>query len=118
LVFAFFQTNFNDPIELKYLKCGTKIIASPKEADKDEILENPCIIKLTKEGSFVGTLVDYFIFLNGKKIAKIGNKKTIEIETNIKNNLLFLTDDSGTAFGDYFNFETVSGSMKELSWHR
>ena len=114
----FMQTDFTDPVEYKCLKCGKKIIGLPRIAEEDEIIENPCVIKLTRDGSFIGAMVNFTVFLNGKKVAIIGNKQTIEIETYIKNNLLYLLDDSGVAFKNYFNFEVVSGGTKELNWNR
>jgi ribosomal protein S4E len=114
----FFQTNVNGPFVFKCLKCGTKIINFPKEAGADEILETPCVIKLTREGSLIGAMVDFLVFHNGKNVGKIGNKETIEIKTNVKSNLLFITDDSGAAFRNFFSFDAVAGETKEFNWGR
>jgi hypothetical protein len=106
-------------MEYKCLKCGTKMVISPQEADNTDILEKPCIVKLTREGSFIGALVDFPVFLNGKRIASIGNKQTIEIETNVKNNLIFLTDDeAGASQNKYFTFDAISGGTVELNFSR
>jgi hypothetical protein len=114
----FFQTNINGPFVFKCSKCGSRIIDFPKEADTNEILEMPCVIKLTRQGAIIGALIDFWVFLNGRKVAEIDNKQTIEIKTKIKKNILFITDDSGTAFGSYFTFEAVSDNVKELNWSR
>jgi hypothetical protein len=42
----------------------------------------------------------------------------MEIKTEVKSNLLFITDDSGAAFRNLFGFDTVSGETKEFNWIR
>jgi DNA-directed RNA polymerase subunit RPC12/RpoP len=114
-----FQTNFDGPLEYKCLKCGTKMVISPQDANSTDLLEKPCIVKLTREGSFVGALVDFPVFLNGKRVGSIANKKTLEIETNVKNNLIFLTDDmAGASQNKYFIFDAISGGTIELYFSR
>jgi hypothetical protein len=116
LLFFLFRANENGPFEFKCLQCGVKFIGLPKEAEVDEFLESPCTIKLTRGNSILGAVFKFSVFLNGKKTASIGNGKTIEIKTVLKNNLLFLTDYSGRAFSKYFIIDAVAGGFKELNW--
>jgi hypothetical protein len=115
---SFEYKNENALIVCKCVKCGSKFKGKAKDAEPDEILERPCTIHLTRKGGMLGAVLDFTVFLNGKKVCTVGNGQSVEIKTSVKQNLIFLTNDTGGAFSNFFRFEAVSGDNKELIFSR
>ena len=95
--------------------CKKQFEGSPINAEENQILEKPCLIKYTRKSSFVGAAIKHFIYLNGQKTATVGNGGTVEFSSNIKENLIFSTDVSGAAFKYYFRFIANSGDNVEIA---
>lgn len=86
--------------------CGKKFEAFPAEASPDEVLNTPCRISYTRKSSFVGCAVAQGVWLNGVKVASIGNGKTVVFETSVRNNVVFVTDQFDAVFKEKeYHFE-------------
>lgn len=106
------------PILCKCKTCRKKFETLPCIARTVEILDTPCVISFTRLSSFVGIAVSYDVWLNGVKMASIGNGKTITFETSVKHNVIFVTDQYGVAFKGDYRFEAENGSTREVRFNR
>ena len=106
------------PTQCKCNICGKKFEVYPVNAESDEILEKPCRITFTRLSCFAGSAVTQHIYLNGIKVASIGNGKTVTFETTVRHNTIFVTDHYGIAFKWDCKFEAESGGNKEISFKR
>jgi hypothetical protein len=101
----------------KCLKCGNKWAAFPVETIDSDYLNSPCEIHFTRESSIVGWARSQFVYLNGKKIGPVKNRKRISFTTKRKHNLIFVTDHLGRAF-DTRRFDGESGGSKSFNFNR
>jgi len=62
--------------------------------------------------------VSQFVYLNGLKIGSVKNKGTIEFQTFLKNNTVFVTDHAGMAFKSACKFNAQPGGRVELRFKR
>ena len=105
-------------IRYKCNACGNKFEATPLTAEPDEILDTPCRITFTRLSSLIGLAVAQHVWLNGIKVAVVGNGKTVTFETLLKYNTVFVTDQYGTAFKGDFKFEAQSGGCMDIRFKR
>lgn len=105
-------------IEYKCNSCKNKFAAFPVVASPEEILEHPCRITFTRLSSIYGMAVAQGVWLNGVKVASVGNGKTVTFETHVKNNTIFVTDHHGAAFASVYNFQAQGGDSIELCFKR
>lgn len=101
-------------IHYKCNVCGNKFEAAPHNAEPEEILEEPCRINFTRLSRFAGMAVSQNVWLNGVKVASVGNGKTVSFNTSVKHNTVFVTDQYGVAFKGDYKFEAESGGEKEI----
>ena len=106
------------PIRFKCQNCGNKFESIPFTAADNEILEMPCTIVLHRLSSFVGMAVVQQVFLNGVKVGNVSNNGELRFETWTKDNVIFVTDQSGVSFGDAYTFTAQGGEMKTLNFKR
>lgn len=98
--------------------CGNKFESLPLTAASEEILKTPCSIKFTRLSSFAGMAVVQCVWLNGVKVATVSNGKTVAIETSVRHNTLFVTDQYGVAFKGDYKFVAESGGRVEIRFKR
>jgi DNA-directed RNA polymerase subunit RPC12/RpoP len=98
--------------------CKTKWEAAPAPAGNGERLEQPCKIEVTRPGNFVGAIVGQFVYLNGEKIGRLDSGKTVAFSTSYRNNILFITDMTGTAFKEFRRFEAKPGEHIAFNFNR
>jgi hypothetical protein len=108
----------NDPFVLKCEGCGTQWESCPIEAPEEERLEFPCTITITRPSDFVGTMVGQYVYLNGIGIGELKKGGSLCFQTNVKHNILFITDLSGSVFKDYCRFDAESGGSKDFIFNR
>ena len=108
----------DDPFICKCDSCGNKWEAIPVNAPEEERLESPCKINVTRPGGFVGAAVGQFAYLNGIRMGILKNGNTMTFETNVKHNLLYFTDLSGTVFKDYKHFDAEAGGNRNFNFNR
>lgn len=106
------------PIKYKCSSCGKKFDTLPLNANPEEILDAPCTIHFTRLSSFVGIAVSQSVYLNGVKVASIGNGKSVDFQTFVKHNTIFVTDHNGVAFKGCYKFEAQSGGNERISFKR
>ena len=106
------------PIQYKCTACGNKFESFPLAAAPEEILETPCTVSFKRLSSFVGIAVAQNVWLNGVKVASVGNGKTVTFETSVKHNTVFVTDQYGVAFKGDYKFEAESGGSEEIRFKR
>ena len=102
----------------KCASCKAKWTATPQAVPMAERLEQPCEISLTRPGGFVGAAVSQFVYLNGIRAGVLKNNSTVNFQTNVKHNILFVTDASGTVFKDIRRFDAEPGENKSFSFNR
>ena len=107
-----------EPINYKCESCGQKFEAYPLAAQPDEILPAPCKVVFTRLSSFVGMWVSQSVWMNGIKMGPIKNGKTLEFDTYVKNNTLFVTDQYGVAFRGSYKFEAQPGACVTVRFKR
>ncbi|MCL2465255.1 MAG: hypothetical protein FWF28_09340 [Micrococcales bacterium] len=106
------------PVYLQCASCKNKWETPPLVAQADEILAAPCMITFTRVGSMLGMAVNQSVWLNGVKVASIGNGKSIEIPTYIRFNTLYVTDAYGVAFKGHAAFEATPGGHLLFKFNR
>jgi hypothetical protein len=99
--------NINQAEVSKNINIGT--LGSPEQGQ----LTTPCKVIFYRDSSFLGALAPQIVNLNGKKISKVNNGKSIEFTTNKKSNIIIVTDHKGGASTPY-QFDTVDGSTIEV----
>lgn len=107
-----------ESVNYKCVSCRKKFTSLPLVATPDEILSAPCKISFKRMSGFMGMAVSQTVWLNGIKIASVGNGKTIEFQTMIKYNTLFVTDQSGVAFKGDYKFEAQPNGSMEVKFKR
>ena len=113
------ENNFNlEPMNYKCKACGAKFESVPLLAQPDEILQAPCRIIFTRMSGIAGMGVAQSVWLNGVKVAAVGNGETKELVTYIRYNTLFVTDQYGVAFADVHKFEASAGGYIEVRFNR
>jgi hypothetical protein len=108
----------DDPFVCKCGSCGKKWKLIPGKAPTEECLESPCSIAVTRPGNFVGAAVGQYAYLNGIRIGILKNGKTLSFKTNVKHNLLYFTDLSGTVYRDFKRFDAEAGGNKNFNFNR
>jgi ribosomal protein L34E len=108
----------DDPFVCKCASCGKKWESIPVKAPEEERLESPCSINVTRPGGFVGAAVGQYTYLNGIRIGILKNGNTLSFKTNVKHNLLYFTDLSGTVYKDFKRFEAEAGKSKNFNFNR
>ena len=108
----------NWPINYKCNNCKHKFIGKPAEASEFEILSDPCVIQFERVSNFVGAAVIQIVHLNGIKIGPVKNGKTITFPTHVKHNIIFVTDQYGTAFPGHYTFEAKPGESVLVRFNR
>ena len=106
------------PLQCKCKDCKAKFDAMPSAAAEDDILDTPCTITLRRLSSFVGMAVVQQVFLNGIKVGNVKNNSELTFETNTKNNVIFVTDQSGVAFCDPYVFTAQNGEVRTIDFKR
>ena len=108
----------DDPFIFKCLSCGKKWDAAPVAAPNEERLESPCSITVERPGGFVGAAVGQYAYLNGIRIGILSSGKSLSFATNVKHNVLYFTDLSGTVYKDYKFFDAESGGSQSFKFNR
>lgn len=106
------------PVKYQCTACRKKYESLPVECDEDEVLDEPCTINFTRESSIIGCAVTQQVYLNGVKIDNVKNGKTLTFQTFIKHNVIFVTDQTGTAFPGALKLEAESGGTQNISYKR
>lgn len=106
------------PIRFKCLDCNNKFDSLPAQSEADEVLKKPCTIVFHRLSSFVGMAVIQQVFLNGVKVGNVKNNGELRFETNIRHNVIFVTDQSGVSFGDTYVFNAQDGETRVLNFKR
>ncbi len=106
------------PVKYKCKACGKKFDALPLSAKPEELLDAPCTIHFTRLSCFAGMAVSQSVYLNGVKVASVGNGKSVEFQTFVKNNTIFVTDHNGVAFKGRYKFEAQSGGTEEIRFKK
>ncbi|MBR0382242.1 MAG: hypothetical protein IJH71_07400 [Eubacterium sp.] len=106
------------PVKYQCLGCKNKFEALPLVAEPDELLETPCRIKFHRQKSALGMAVSQQVYMNGVKMGNVGNGKELEFQTFIKENTLFVTDQTGTAFPGTYKFTAENGGTEQIEFKR
>ena len=106
------------PVKYKCKACGKKFESIPLNAKSEEILDTPCTIHFTRLSCFAGMAVSQSVYLNGVKVASVGNGKSVEFQTFVKNNTIFVTDHNGVAFKGCYKFKAQSGGTEEIRFKK
>lgn len=106
------------PTRYKCNTCGNKFELLPSVASPEEILKTPCSISFRRLSHIVGMAVAQNVWLNGVKVASVGNGETITFKTFVKHNTVFVTDHYGIAFKEAYKFDAESGECVEISFKR
>jgi len=107
-----------EEINYKCKQCKYKFSSLPLQAKSEELLTIPCTIQFTRISSFVGSAMLNVVNLNGIKMGALKNGQTLAFQTNIKYNILFVTDQHGVAFPDAYRFEAQPGGNVMLRFKR
>ena len=108
----------DDPFIFKCNSCGKKWEAAPAAAPENERLESPCSITVERPGGFVGAAVGQYAYLNGIRMGVLKSGNSLSFKTNVKRNVLYFTDLSGTVYKDYKFFEAEAGSSQNFRFNR
>jgi len=99
----------DSPFVFKCESCDKKFEIGPCQAPEDERLATPCTITVTRPGNFVGAAVGQHTFLNGIRMGILKNGSSLTFKTDVKNNLLYFTDLSGTVYKSVRRFIAEPG---------
>lgn len=106
------------PVQYKCNACKKKFESLPFTAKPEEVLEKPCMIHFTRLSCFAGMAVAQNVYLNGAKVGSVGNGKSIDFPTRVKNNTVFVTDQYGVAFKGCYKFVAQSGGTEEIKFKK
>lgn len=106
------------PVKYKCNSCGNKFDSLPFHAKPEEILDKPCTIHFTRLSCFSGMAVSQNVWLNGVKVASVGNGKSVDFQTFVKHNTIFVADQYGVAFKGDYKFEAQSGGTEEIRFKK
>lgn len=106
------------PVKYQCNACKNKFESLPLVAKPEELLEEPCTIHFTRLSSFVGMAVAQNVYLNGVKVGPVKNGKSIDFQTFVRNNTVFVTDQYGVAFKGCYKFEAQSGGTEEIKFKK
>lgn len=98
-----------EPLQYKCTNCGNKFESLPLGAPPEEILDEPCTVTFTREGSMIGAAVPQILYLNGVKLGAVKNGVSLSFSTSSRYNVLFVTDHHGVAFKSEYRFEAQPG---------
>lgn len=107
-----------EPVQYKCASCGKKFDTYPLTAGPEELLEAPCTVNFHRLSSFVGMAVTQQVWLNGVKVASVGNGKMVTFQTFTRHNTIFVTDQYGVAFKGHFTFEAQPGGTVDVRFKR
>ncbi len=106
------------PVKYQCNGCKKKFESLPLTAKPEEILESPCTIHFTRLSSFVGMAVSQNVYLNGVKVGSVKNGKSIDFQTFVKDNTIFVTDHNGVAFKGCYKFNAQNGQVVEINFNK
>lgn len=106
------------PVKYQCNACKHKFESLPLTAREEELLEEPCTIHFTRLSCFAGMAVAQNVYLNGVKVGSVGNGKSIDFQTFVRNNTVFVTDQYGVAFKGCYKFEAHSGGTENISFKK
>lgn len=106
------------PVQYQCNACKGKFETLPLVAGPEEALETPCTVHFTRLSSFVGMAVNQDVWINGVKVATVGNGKSVTFQTSVRHNVIFVTDQYGVAFKGDYKFEAQSGGTVEVRFKR
>jgi hypothetical protein len=101
-------------------KDGRYFVSTKKSFGKDWTikadpvpLESPCRVALMRSSNVIGSFTNLRVFMNGEEQEKIGNGKTITMQTGLSQNLLTVVD--GEDNSKTIEFEAESGGNVNVS---
>lgn len=114
------KTDYEDKLfDLQCLDCRSKFKGRYSlTSDKKDLLEKPCKIFFTRISAFIGSAASIQVFLNGVKVGNVNNGQTIAFETNIKRNVLFITDQFGNSGYGMYWFDAENGCERTVYFKR
>lgn len=107
-----------EPIQYRCDSCKTKFESGPLVAAPEELLPAPCMVHFVRESSFVGMAVPQIVYMNGIKMGAVKNGNTLSMQTPLRYNAVFVTDQHGMAFKGIRRFEAVPGGEVTIRFNR
>jgi hypothetical protein len=98
--------------------CGQNFLALPTEAGPAELLAAPALITLTRLANRRDRAEPQHIFLNGVRVATVGDGQAVTVPTAVRFNTVFVTNQYGRALGRAHRFEATPGAAIALPFDR
>jgi len=77
-------------------------------------LDPPATIRVVRESSIVGAIVNYNVYLNHEFIGKLSNGKNMDILTTVSHNIITVYDHNDMAFSGEFTADLEPGGYAEV----
>lgn len=114
---GFGQKKGEKPLQIKCVDCKNKYMVTYEVASNDELLEKPATIKITREKKAWGMAVPFYVNINGRNVAAIGNGETIEVPVLTKVNVISALNLNGLqTTKEQYEVTLGEGETKEISF--
>jgi hypothetical protein len=86
-------------------------VRTPFAPPDDEFLEKPCLVHFRREPITVSKLKKGYIYLNGELMGTVKSGRIVSFHTNVKNNVIFVTDMDDNVVQSTYRFVARSRSI-------